>query len=194
MKPIAFYARTLACCILLFVINQVSVAQEQQRTTTDGAEHPVALRDLIAEADQKNPQIAAAEHGYQAATPFAAQKSALPDPQVSVQQFNVGSPRPFAGYTNSDFAYIGIGASQELPYPGKLRLRAQVGEREADIRRADSSSVKRDVVGKLKAAYFRLAYLQQTLSILERNNNLLNDIQHIAESRHRLAQANHQQL
>jgi hypothetical protein len=34
-------------------------------------------------------------------------------------------------------------------------------------------SVRRAVVDKLKAAYFRLAYMQQALSTLERNDQLL---------------------
>jgi len=50
------------------------------------------------------------------------QVTTLPDPKLTYQQLSVGSPKPFAGYTNSDFAYVGVGASQELPYPGKLRL------------------------------------------------------------------------
>src|SRR5258708_2916981 len=187
MKAIVLYARNLApYCILLFILSHVSVAQEPEQS--------IALRDLVEEARQNNPEIAAADRGYQAATHIAAQKSALPDTQVTVQQFSVGSPRPFAGYTNSDFAYIGIGASQEIPYPGKRGLRAQVGNREADIRRADSASVTRDVVDKLKSAYFRLAYLQQTLSILERNSELLNDVQQIAESRYRVGQGNQQEV
>jgi hypothetical protein len=54
---------------------------------------------------------------------MAPQVTTLPDPKFTYQQLSVGSPKPFAGYTNSDFAYIGVGASQELPYPGKLRAR-----------------------------------------------------------------------
>src|SRR5579859_216141 len=196
MKAIALCTGNLAPhCILLFVITYISVAQEPgQRAPAYGSGNPIALRELVAEAEQNNPEIAAADHGYRAATHLAAQRSALPDTQVTVQQFSVGSPRPFAGYTNSDFANVGIGASQEIPYPGKRGLRAQVGNREADIRRADSASVKRDVIDKLKSTYFRLAYLQQTLPILERNNELLNDVQQIAESRYRVGQGNQQEV
>jgi outer membrane protein TolC len=111
-----------------------------------------------------------------------------------LQQFSVGSPRPFAGYTNSEFAYVGIGASQEVPYPGKRGLLAQVGNREADVRHADSESVRRDVIDKLKAVYFQLAYLQQTLSSLERNNELLNEIEQVAESRYRVGQGTQQEV
>ena len=92
---------------------------------------PTPLSALIAEAEARNPQIAAAHHAWKAAAEVPKQMTTLPDPRITVQQFSVGSPKPFAGYTNSDFAYLGIGASQELPYRGKLRLRGQVAEAEA---------------------------------------------------------------
>ena len=99
------------------------------------AEHggvPTSLRELVQEAEQKNPQIAASFHAWQASRNVPKQVSALPETQLSVQQFSVGSPRPFAGYSNSEFAYIGFGASQEIPYPGKRQLRARVAEHESD--------------------------------------------------------------
>jgi outer membrane protein, heavy metal efflux system len=42
------------------------------------------------------------------------QATTLPDPTFTDQQLSVGSPKPFAGYTNSDFSYIGVGASHDL--------------------------------------------------------------------------------
>jgi hypothetical protein len=85
------------------------------------AEHagtPSRLLELVKEAEQNNPQIQVSREGWKAAQQIPTQVSALPDPEFTVQQVNVGSPRPFAGYTNSDFAYIGLGVSQDLPYPG----------------------------------------------------------------------------
>jgi cobalt-zinc-cadmium efflux system outer membrane protein len=194
MKAIALFARDLAPYCILLVAVSTSVAQQPQPHVAQASENPAALRDLIAEAERNNPGIAAAEYGYQAATHIAAEKSALPDTQVVLQLFSVGSPRPVAGYTNSNFAYIGIGASQEIPYPGKRGVRAQVGNREADVRHADSESVRRDVIDKLKAVYFQLAYLQQTLSTLERNKDLLNEIEQVAESRYRVGQGMQQEV
>src|SRR5260370_8355826 len=83
------------------------------------------LSALIEEAQQKNPEIRAMTHSYEAAGHMAKAAGALPDTQVMGQQLNVGSPRPFAGYTNSDFAYIGLGASQGFPWPGKPKMRQQ---------------------------------------------------------------------
>src|SRR5436309_21521 len=111
----------------------------------DMAEHAVmatSLRELVQEAEQKNPQIAASFHGWQASRNVPKQVSALPETQLSVQQFSVGSPRPFAGYSNSDFAYIGFGASQDIPYPGKRQLRARVAEHEANSMEAQTDSAR----------------------------------------------------
>ena len=121
------------------------------------AEHagmPTSLRELIQEAEQKNPQIAASFHAWQASRNVPKQVSALPETQLSVQQFSVGSPRPFAGYSNSDFAYIGFGASQDIPYPGKRQLRAQVAEHEADSMEAQTDSVAQNGGGKSQDGLF----------------------------------------
>ena len=163
-------------------------------TLADHSAAPVSLRELIQEAEQKNPQIAASFHSWQASRNVPKQASALPETQLSVQQFSVGSPRPFAGYSNSDFAYIGFGASHDIPYPGKRQLRAQVAEHEAESMEAQADSVRRTVVGNLKMVYFRLAYIQQTIGILQRSDALLNQVQEAAEGRYRVGQGNQQDV
>ena len=155
---------------------------------------PVSLHELVQEAEQKNPLIGASFHAWQASRNVPKQVSALPETQLSVQQFSVGSPRPFAGYSNSDFAYIGFGASQDIPYPGKRQLRARVAEHEADSMEAQTDSVRRTVVGNLKMVYFRLAYIQQTLGVLQRSDELLNQVQEATEARYRVGQGNQQDV
>jgi cobalt-zinc-cadmium efflux system outer membrane protein len=171
-----------------------------QRRTPESpgmAEHagmPASLRELIQEAEQKNPQISASFHAWQASRNVPKQVSALPETQLSVQQFSVGSPRPFAGYSNSDFAYIGFGASQDIPYPGKRQLRASVAEHEAASMEAQADSVRRTVVGNLKMVYFRLAYIQQTFGALQRSDELLNQVKEASEARYRVGQGNQQDV
>ena len=212
MEALCIFSRALArahaCRAMLvlsgifFVLIGSGAAQQSEpnsQTVTDAAHVPgsvvaVSLQKLIQEAEQNNPAIAAAERGYAAATHVARQASALPDTQITLQQFSVGSPRPFAGYSNSEFAYIGLGVSQEILFPGKRGLRGTVADREADARRVQIESARRNVIDKLKAAYFRLAYLQQTLSVLERNDHLLRDVEQIVESRYRVGQGNQQEI
>lgn len=168
-------------------------AQSAQKIPPPGpAVTPLAA--LVREAQRNNPSISAARRAWQAAELVPSQVSTLPDPQISVQQFSVGSPRPFAGFTNSDFAYIGFGISQDLPYPGKLRLRGEIAKRGAVVTRDRFETVRRGVVEQLKAAYFQLSYLQQTLSILRRDQQLLAGVEKIAEARYRVGQGNQQDV
>src|SRR5437899_12055321 len=174
--------------------NSQPGATPESRCIDGHAGTPTSLHELVQEAEQKNPQIAASFHAWQASRNVPKQVSALSETQLSVQQFSVGSPRPFAGYSNSDFAYIGFGASQDIPYPGKRQLRAHVAEHEADSMEAQTDSVRRAVAGNLKTVYFRLAYIQQTLGVLQRSDALLNQVQEASAARYRVGQGNQQDV
>jgi outer membrane protein TolC len=200
--------RFLGAAVLASILSNFTPTAARAQAATDAPQTPAPmkdrgsepgaspslLRELVRELEQGNPEIAAALHAWQAAATVPKQASALPDTEITVQQFSVGSPRPFAGYSNSDFAYVGIGASQDLPYPGKRRLRSQVAEREADSMNAQSDGVRRQAIETLKLAYFQLAYLQQTLPVLERNDQVLTEIQQAAESHYRVGQGNQQDV
>src|SRR6266404_5231841 len=157
---------------LLFCLSLVSVSSAQE-SMPHQAQTMTPLAELLREAEQNNPQIQAARQSWQAAKQVPTQVSTLPDPQFTLQHFSVGSPRPFAGYTNSDFAYIGLGVSQDIPYPGKLRLKGEIAKREADVSQQQVESVRRAVLAELKGIYFQLAYLSKTLTILEQDGELL---------------------
>ena len=155
---------------------------------------PAALAELLTEAEKNNPQIQAARHSWQSGNQIPTQVATLPDPQVVLQQMNVGSPRPFAGYTNSDFAYIGLGFSQDLPYPGKLRLRGEIAQKDADATQIKYESVRRAVMAGVKMAYFQLGYLAKRQKILDEDAQLLQQVEQAAESRYRNGMGNQQDV
>lgn len=183
----AFISSGLLCLCSLTGVS-LGKAQEAMQPPAPHGQLVSPLRELVDEVEQKNPQILAARHGWKAATQVPSQVSTLPDPQIVLQQLNVGSPRPFAGYTNSDFAYTGLGISQDIPYPGKLRLRGEAAARDADAARQHFDSVRRTVIEQLKAVYFHLAYIQSTLSVLDRDGKLLEQIEKLAEAHYRVGQ------
>jgi len=49
-------------------------------------------------------------------------------------------------------------------------------------------------VGNLKMVYFHLAYIQQTLSVLQKSDELLNQVQEASEARYRVGQGNQQDV
>jgi outer membrane protein TolC len=172
------------------VLASALTAFGQQAPTSQ----PTPLSQLLTEAEANNTEISAADHQARAARQMVPQATALPDPKFTYQQLSVGSPKPFAGYTNSDFAYIGIGASQELPYPGKLRLRGEVADREADTKRAEIGVTKTGIADVVKSDYLQLAYLQQTLGILRQNEAVLDQLIEDAAAHYRVGQGMQQDV
>ena len=150
--------------------------------------HAASLSELMEEARRNNPDILAARRAWQAVAQVPTQVTTLPDPTVSVQHLSVGSPMPFAGYSNSDFAYIGLGISQDLPYPGKLRLKGESAREDVAIARDKLDAVTRSVIEQVKEAYFQIAAIQETLAVLDRDSRLLEQIESIADARYRLGQ------
>jgi outer membrane protein, heavy metal efflux system len=149
---------------------------------------PTPLATLISEAQSNNTQVSAADHAWKAATHIAQQVTILPDPQFTVQSYSVGSPKPFAGFSNSDFAYSGFGASQDIPYAGKLRLKGEVANRDADMQEAQADLLRTSITDQVKLLYLRLAYLDSTLSILGRNDAVLKPMIETGLSRYSLGQ------
>jgi outer membrane protein, heavy metal efflux system len=180
------------CVILLSVIFSGNVFAQEFVPSHAGPVTP--LSDLLAEAEKNNPQIEAARQGWQAAKQMPSQVSTLPDPQFNLQHVSVGSPRPFAGYTNSDFAYIGLGVSQDIPYPGKLRLKGEIAKRDADVSQQQVESVRRAVLAEVKGTYFQLAYLSKTLTILEQDGDLLKQVEQASDARYRSGMGTQQDI
>src|SRR5437667_10740324 len=107
----AALSRSISVIVFSIVLAAHALAQVSPPSHTG----PITpLSELLAEAEKNNPQIEASRQGWQAARQVPTQVSALPDPQFNLQHVSVGSPRPFSGYTNSDFAYLGFGISQDI--------------------------------------------------------------------------------
>src|SRR5215469_4368233 len=183
MNVVSLLTATLALATTLPALGQEPVASAS-----------TPLSQLLAEAAANNPQISAADGGVRAARQMAPQVTTLPDPKFTYQQFSVGSPKPFAGYTNSDFAYIGVGASQELPYRGKLRLRGLVADRDADTKEAEVGMTRTGIADAVKADYLQLAYLQQTLGILRQNEAVLDQLIQDATAHYQVGQGMQQDV
>ncbi|HEU5415731.1 MAG TPA: TolC family protein [Candidatus Angelobacter sp.] len=184
-----------ALSLLLLVTCGAALLAQTPQSAMPSVTAPISsLASLIDEAQQNNPEIRAMTHAYQAAGQMTKSAGALPDTDLMVQHFSVGSPRPFAGYTNSDFAYISLGASQEFPWPGKRKLRSEAAGLQADAMHAQADALSRTVIEQLKIACFKLAYLQETLGIIERDDKLLGDLEQIAQSRYRVGKGNQQEV
>ena len=147
---------------------------------------PTSLATLLAEAGAKNSQVASAEDAWRASAHVEKLATALPDPVITLQSFSIGSPKPFAGFSNSEFAYVSLGASQELPYPGKLRLRGEVAHREMETQKAGVAVTRSLVAEQVKLLYLQIAYSTSAIAYLDRIDSLLQSVTKDALSQYAL--------
>src|SRR5258708_973666 len=147
----------LALCAAIPPLSSAAAQAGSTPAVATAAIPATPLATLVAEAAASNPEVQAAEHGWRAAAAVPKQARALPETQLSVQELSVGSPRPLAGFNNSDFAYVGVGASQDFPYPGKRALRATMAAHKAESLHEDVSAVRRPTVEALMLTDYQLA-------------------------------------
>jgi outer membrane protein, heavy metal efflux system len=185
-----YYGAAFIPLMLLYSIIVPSVAWAE----SDAATTPPTLDALIREAMEQSPMIRSARTHWQALTKVPIQAATLPDPQVSFQQFTVGSPQPASGYESSDFYFTGFGVSQDIPGPGKLHLQKAEAEKDAEYGECRYEAARRDIEEQVKEIYYELFYHAKTLAILDRNQEELNQIQQIAETRYRVGQGLQQDL
>ncbi|MGH7863396.1 MAG: TolC family protein [Candidatus Binataceae bacterium] len=168
--------------------NAFAVEHHQQDgvvTMITPAEANALLKRLVAEALTQNPAVLAAQHRARAAAKVPIQVSTLPDPELTLQEFTVGGPRPLEGYTTSDFYYTGFGVAQEIPGPGKLRQRAAIAEREADAQHYSAQAVARRVSAEVRRTFYELSYLAKSLGILRETRAALTQAADVATERYR---------
>src|SRR5262245_4128151 len=154
----------------------------------------LVLADVVAEAIAQNPEIAAAQKRYDAARQRPVQERSLPDPMLSAGYNSSGNPLPGAGLGTEPIANIGAMVSQELPYPGKLALRASIASREADAEGQQIEATKLNVIARVKQAYYRLAYTHAVTEVLTRNRELLDTLLKVSENRYTVGEAAQQDV
>lgn len=165
-----------------------------QEPATGGQEAATPLANLVAEAQKNSPEVIAALRAWQAAEQVPSQVSTLPDPEVMVQHVSAGTPIPGWNFNTVPMAFVGIGVSQDIPYPGKLRLRGQEARRQAAAMQERWKLARRTVAEQLKITYYHLSYIQEALDILGRDQRLIRQIEEIAEARYRVGQGNQQDV
>jgi cobalt-zinc-cadmium efflux system outer membrane protein len=154
----------------------------------------LTLRELTGEAIKNNPEIGAAQKRYEAARQRPTQDSSLPDPMISLGYNSVGNPLPGAGLGTDVLANAGVMVSQEIPAPGKLKLKGEMASKEAQAEFQQYQAVQLAVISRLKQAYYRLQNSYAATDLLVRNRDLLDKLLKVTESRYSVGRAAQQDV
>lgn len=138
------------------------------------------LPELIQEVLARNPEIVAARKQWEAATKQIAQARSLDDPTFSIHLWNIPQSFNITQAQNSIF-----GLSQNLPFPGKLDLKGEVASRSADMTEQAVRSKERELVARLKQAYYDLFLAHKAIQIHHGQVDILKGFVEIANSKYR---------
>ncbi len=171
-----------------------ATAADQAAGTEDSPPAGVSqLHALVREALERNPEIQAARRAAEAKRARIPQARAWPDPKVSFSYGGNLLP-PLTLMRGDPSSIRQIIGEQEIPYPGKTRLRGEVAAREADAENFAYEAVWRRVAAEVKQAYFDLYFIDQSLSTLRKDRDLLEKFEKIAEIRYSVGKAAQQDV
>ncbi|RMH35526.1 MAG: TolC family protein [Nitrospirae bacterium] len=178
MKDISYPVIALSCLL----VSQLLLG-DMVVSTARGAEPPLGLETLLHEALQRNPEILAARQRWEAVKATIPQAESLPDPVIA-----------FA-YRGPEIMREGrVAIQQEFPFPGKLRLRGEVASKHAEEARERYLAVGLRIVAQLKAAYYRLHFIHESLDIVEKNIKILQQFEQTAQARYKVGKGIQQDI
>lgn len=147
-----------------------------------GASAPADLGALLREAMERNASIQAAAARLEAALRVPSQARTAPDPEAVLRYLNDGLSSFTLG--EREFSELSLAWTQEVPYPGKLRLAGEVAKLEAERVEKSLGLIRLDVTAAVKSAYADLYRLDRTSALLEETRATLEVLAEAARRRY----------
>ncbi|HEX5646713.1 MAG TPA: TolC family protein [Nitrospira sp.] len=151
------------------------------------SEPRVNLAGLIRELEDGSPEIKAARRRWEAAQAVVPQVQTFPDPRLQLGYQRMPMVPPVV-----EGAMYGVG--QEIPFPGKLGLRGEVAQSDAERLEQEYHASRLRLVALLKQAYYDLHFVHQSIEIVEKNKALLTQFEKTAKARYSVGQAAQQDV
>jgi outer membrane protein, heavy metal efflux system len=150
-----------------------------------------ALAGFVQEALANNPDLRAARQLLEAARQRPRQASALPDPVVGLTYTNEGWSPSLGSMPDTS---MGVMVSQDLPFPGKRRLRGQIAAKDADQAEQQLARARLGVVAAVRRAYYGLLQARALLELTREQSGLWQQIEGVTRTRYAVGQGNQQDV
>ena len=166
-----------------------SVARAQEAGAPAAAVAPTfadpVLEALVTEALQANPDLLALQEAALAAGARPDQARSLRDPLLSVVYTNDGWSPSLGTQPMTTLGFMG---SQELPWPGKRRLRGDVAALEVAEAEQQLERARLGVVAAVRRAYSGLVLSRELLDLVREQEQLWRQIEGVARARYAVGQ------
>jgi outer membrane protein TolC len=148
----------------------------------------LSLDRLVAEVESRNPSLQAAVAEWAAAAARCPQAVALDDP-VFQSMLAPGS----LGASNVQGSYF-VGVAQKLPWPGKLALRGQIAQAEANAASLDSQEVRLRLSEAARVAFFDYYLAFRELELNAANVRSVGDFRKTANAKYEASRVTQQDV
>lgn len=149
------------------------------------AEPRLDLSGLIREFEAANPEIKAARQRWESAKAVVPQVQTLPDPRLQIGYQRMPMVPPVV-----EGVMYGVG--QDIPFPGKLKLKGEVAQRDAErLEQEYNTTLLRRLTER---GLLQPALRPQSIDIVERNKALLTQFEKTAQARDSVGQAAQQDV
>jgi outer membrane protein TolC len=149
------------------------------------------LASLIAEAVSKNPDVIAVQEALTAAQARPVQARSLANPMASVVYTNDGWSPSLGTKDMTTLAFMG---SQDLPFPGKLRLKGEIRTVEAGQFGQQVERTKLSLTAAVKRAYYGLLLARDRLDLIREQEEFWRQIESVARARYSVGQGAQQDV
>ena len=149
------------------------------------------LGSLIDEALARNPEVVAAQDAVSAARSRPDQARSLPNPMLSLVYTNDGWSPTLGARDMTTLAFMG---GQDLPYPGKRRLRGDILAREAEQVEQQLERLRLGVAARVKRAYYGLVLSRDLLDLIREQEEIWKQIEGVARARYVVGQGAQQDV
>ena len=141
---------------------------------------PVSLADLLQEAIEKNPDLAALRAQASVVRERPNQQRVLDAPMAEAQVWQW----PFNSINPADTDFFSFMLTQDLPGRGKRALRAAVAEKDITLAEGDIAIRARDVVNQIKQAYASLFIARRAILVHLDGVELLRQIADVSQAKY----------
>ncbi|MBX3325445.1 MAG: TolC family protein [Nitrospira sp.] len=150
-------------------------------------ESQLSLSVLIEELAARSPELKAARERWEAGQAVVPQVQTLPDPRLQIGYQRMPMVPPVV-----EGVMYGVG--QDIPFPGKLKLKGEVAQRDAERLEQEYNATRLRLVAALKQVYYDLHFIHKSIDVVERNKALLTQFEKTAKARYSVGQAAQQDV
>lgn len=143
---------------------------------------PLPLEVAITIAVRDNPSLAQIKARYDALLEIPSQVSTLPDPTINLNAMNL--PTDTFDRGQEAMTQMQLGFSQQIPFPGKLRLKKEAAEFDAMAAGHSVQELRARLRNKVASKWWQLHYLDRALETVAKNQNLLRQFITVAKTKY----------